>query len=180
MMTLEELLEGAPPKLESKGTYAAVRFDDATKDAVAKYIADNDLPNPISKDKMHCTVLYSRKYCPDYEPLGKIDPPWTGKVTGLKLFVSRGKNRDEEPKRCLVLRFDCDKLKERHEHLMDTLDATYDFPEYIMHITLSYDIGDLDEDTLPDITKAVKTVKIIEEYGEDLNLDWSDTASEDD
>jgi 2'-5' RNA ligase len=52
-------------------------------------------------------------------------------------------------------------------------DATYDFPEYKPHITLSYDIGDLDEKNLPDIGKYVDEIGIDEEYGEDLDLNWA-------
>lgn len=170
-MTLTDLLEKAPPPTE-KGTYAAVRFSAETKDAIAKYIADNDLPNPLGKDKMHCTLLYSRKHCPDYKPAGKIKPAWTGTPTKLEVFESRGKLRDEEPKRCLVLRFECKELVARHELLMEEYDATYDFPEYKPHVTLSYDIGDLDETKLPDVS-TIGELTIDEEYGEDLDLDWA-------
>lgn len=170
-MKVQDLLEQEQPK----GTYAAVKFDKATTDAVAKYIADNNLPNGLNPDKMHCTVLYSRKYCPDYEPLGKIDPPWKGTPTKLEVWESRGKGRDEEPTRCLVMKFECDQLNKRHEELMKEHDATYDFPEYKTHITLSYDIGDMDETELPDIKDTVEEIKIVEEYGEELNLDWAKT-----
>lgn len=173
-MKVQDLLE----KQTAKGTYAAVKFDTDTTDAVVEYIAANKIPNGLKADKMHCTVLYSRKYCPDYEPLGKISPPWTGTPTALEVWESRGKNRDEKPSRCLVMKFTCDKLNDRHQALMEEHDATYDFPDYKTHITLSYDIGDMDETKLPDITTAVKTIKIINEYGEDLDLDWADSTKD--
>lgn len=168
-MKLFEILE----EQSTKGTYAAVRFSDETKAAIAKYIKDNEIPNPTNTEKLHCTVLYSRKYCPDYEPLGDIDPPWIGKPEKLEVWESRGKLRDEEPKRCLVMKFTCDKLVDRHNALMDEHDATYDFPEYKTHITLSYDIGDMDEAELPDITDSISEIVIVKEYGEDLDLDWA-------
>lgn len=169
-MKVQELFEQ-----QSKGTYAAVTFDSSTTDAIAKYIADNDIPNPIATGKMHCTVLYSRKYLPDYEAQGKIDPPWIGHPEKLEVWESKGKLRDEEPKRCLVMKFTCDKLSARHKELMDEHQATYDFPEYKTHITLSYDIGDMDESKLPSIKDAVDQIKIVEEYSEDLDLDWAKT-----
>lgn len=178
-MLVEELLQ-EKTKEETKGTYAAVKFSDDTKEAIAKYIADNDLPNPLAKEKMHCTLLYSRKYCPDYQPLGKIDPPWIGKPTKLEVWESKAKQGGEKGSRCLVMKFNCSQLNERHEELMDEHDATYDFPEYETHVTLSYDIGDLDEEALPDITEAVKTIEIVEEYGEDLDLDWASKHSKKD
>ena len=175
-MKVQELLE----KQESKGTYAAVKFDQSTKDAIAKYIKDNDIPNGTNIDKLHCTVLYSRKHCPDYEPLGEIDPPWTGTPTKLEVWESNGKLRDEPTTRCLVMKFTCQELVDRHGELMEEHGATYDFPEYKTHITLSYDIGDMDETSLPDISKAIKQVKIVQEYGEDLATDWAKTKSTND
>lgn len=158
---------------ESKGTYAAVTFDDETVDKLQQFINDNDIPNGTPASKMHCTLLYSRKFCPDYKPMGKIEPPWTGKPNELEVWESRGKQKDEESTRCLVLTFDCDKMHKRHEQLMDEHNATYDFPEYKTHITLSYDIGDMDEKKLPDVTKTVNKIKIVEEYGNELDLDWA-------
>jgi hypothetical protein len=169
-MTLDELLQ---EKHTPSGTYAAVKFSQDTKDAIEKYIKDNDIPNGLAASKMHCTLLYSRKHCPDYEPLGKIDPPWIGKPTGLDVWESKGEQDGEEGTRCLVMEFKCDKLNERHEQLMDEHQATYDFPEYKTHVTLSYDIGDLDEAELPDIKSVVKKLEIVEEYGEDLDLSWA-------
>ncbi len=168
-MRLSEILE----EQETKGTYAAVKFDPATKAAIEKWVENNEVPNPLDFSKLHCTLLYSRKYCPDYEPQGEIDPPWVGTPTGLEVWESRGKLRDEDPKRCLVMTFDCDKLHDRHKELMDEHEATYDFPSYKTHVTLSYDIGDFDEKTLPNIAEAIKELLIVEEYGEDLDLDWA-------
>ena len=157
------------------GSYAGVRFDKSTKDAIAQYMQENDIPNPIPVDKLHTTLLYSRKFLPDYTPKGKISPVWVGTPTTFDVWESKGKLRDEEPKKCLVLEYDCDKLDDRHEELMEEHGATYDFPTYKTHITLSYDIGDLDIKDLPDITDTLHKIKIVSEYGENLDLDWSKT-----
>ena len=160
---------------DKRGSYAAVTFDSSTNDAIQQYIEDNDIPNPIPTSKLHTTVLYSRKYLPDYEPLGKITPSWKGIPTTLDVWESSGKLRDEPTTRCLVMEYDCDKLKDRHNFLMKEHEATYDFPSYKMHVTLSYDIGDLDIKDLPDIKDSIGNLKIVSEYGDDLDLDWSKT-----
>jgi hypothetical protein len=176
-MKVLELLE---QKQEStKGTYAAVKFDDKTVAALQKYIKDNDIPNGTPAEKMHCTVLYSRKHCPDYKPAGEIDPPWTGTPDKLEVWESNGKLRDKPTTRCLVMKFKCEELNARHKELMDEHDATYDFPEYKTHITLSYDIGDMDEDKLPNIKDAIGEIKVVNEYGEDLDMSWSDKLKKD-
>lgn len=158
---------------EHKGTYAGVRFDDNTKRAISKYIKDNDIPNPVSADKLHTTLLYSRKHLPNYKPLGQLKRALVGHPTEFDVWESKGKLRDEATTRCLVLEFKCPNLVERHKHLMDEHQATYDFPEYKTHITLSYDIGDLDIDDLPDIKKTLDSITIVEEYSEELDLQWA-------
>lgn len=173
MKLIDLLVEKKEP--ETKGTYAAVKFDEATQDAIVKYIEDNDIPNGLSKSKLHTTLLYSRKYCPNYEPAGDIDPAWVGKPTKLEVWESKGKLRDEPTTRCLVLKFNCPEMDERHKELMAEHDATYDFPEYKTHVTLSYDIGVMDESKLPSPTDAIGDLTIVEEYGEDLQLDWAKT-----
>lgn len=177
MMKLYELME---TKSDERGTYSAVKFDKSTVDSLQDYIKENDIPNPIAASKMHTTVLYSRKYCPDYKPQGEISPPWIGTPDGLEVWETKGKLRDEPTKRCLVLKFKCDKLSQRHKDLMKEHDATYDFPDYKPHITLSYDIGDMDEKELPDVSKFLSKIKIVSEYGEDLDLDWADKKAKKD
>jgi hypothetical protein len=49
--------------------------------------------------------------------------------------------------------------------------AEYDFDEYKCHITLSYDIGDFDYKKL-NPKDFVKSIEVVKEYQEDLNLDW--------
>lgn len=172
-MKVVDLLEKKEETADKTGTYAAVHLDKSTTDAIAKYMKENDIPNPLAAEKMHTTVLYSRKHCPDYEPAGKIDPPWIGTPTHFDVWESRGKDESDKPKRCLVLEYDCPQLDARHEELMEEHGATYDFPDYKTHITLSYDIGDMDIKDLPDIKKMLPEIKIVSEYGEDLDLDWA-------
>jgi len=162
---------------ETRGTYAAVKFDKATVDALQDYIHENNIPNGVAPGKMHTTLLYSRKYCPDYTAQGKISPPWIGTPSELDVWPTKGKNRDEPEKRCLVLKYKCTELSDRHKSLMDEHNASYDFPDYLPHITLSYDIGDLDEKELPDVTKFLGEIKIVDEYGEDLDLDWASKST---
>ena len=165
-MKLQDLFEDQNP-----GTYAAIRFSRKTTSQLAKYIKDNDIPNAVNTSKMHCTLLYSRKPCPDYVAQGNLSPAWIGTPVGLDVWESKGD--PEKVARCLVLEFECKELDDRHAELMKEHKATHDFPDYKTHVTLSYDIGDMDESKLPDITKAVDELKIISEYGADLDLNWS-------
>lgn len=143
---------------ENNGTYAGVRFTEESKDYLMSLIEQFEIPNPVEKDDIHCTLLYSKKYLPDYKPQGKI----AESAHPLKLEIF------ENDTNVLVLRLDSDFLQSRHEYLMKEHDAEYSHDEYKPHITLSLDVGDLD------ITKLKFTpeqLEIVEEYSEDLKGD---------
>lgn len=163
---LLSLLEGkSDPK---PGTYAGVKYTDDTLDSICKYMEDNEIANPLSRDKIHTTLLYSKKHCPNYEALGDIDPTWSATPDKLEVW----KSGDDEPVNILVIKLKSPELSDRHKKLMDEHEATYDFPEYIPHITLSYDAGDVDLDKLSPIS-VLGDFKINKEYHENLKTDWS-------
>ncbi len=160
-MRIRDLFEKADAK---NGTYAGVRFSDKTNQAIIEFCKKYKVPNPVAAAKLHTTVLYSRKPLPNYTAAGKYDKPLIGEPTKWSVWDSQDKSK------CLILEYKCSKLKERHKELMDEHEATYDFPEYKTHVTLSYDIGDFELDGLPMLDSDIE---IVEEYSEDLNLDWA-------
>lgn len=143
------------------GSYAGVRFDKRTVNALEKYIKDNNIPNP--NDNWHTTLLYSRKHLPHYKPDEKYKKPMVGTPMALEVWKSQsGKN-------VLVVNYSCPTLYQRHHKLMQQHGATYDFDEYKPHVTLSYDVGDdFDVDGLPEFKRQLK---IVGEYYEDLDAD---------
>lgn len=172
-MKLKELYE----MKQQKGTYVGVKFDKETVDAISKYIKDNNIPNAIKPDEIHTTLLYSRKHCPNYIPGGMYKKPI---IATPKEFTVWETNPDAGTKtKCLIVKLNCPELVDRHNELMDEHDATFDYDKYQPHVTLSYDIGDIDVKDLPDISDTVKEFKIIEEYGETLQLDWAKTKGVD-
>jgi len=164
-MKLEELMETE----KEKGSYAGLRFSDGTKKAIKDYAIENKIPNRLASNKMHTTLLYSRKYLPDYEPAGKLEQPMLGKFDKFEIFHSQP---DEEGKvaNCLVMRYKCEEQTNRFDALMKEHKATFDFDEYKPHVTMSYDIGDMD---IKDLPKFEGEIELVEEYGEDLDLDWA-------
>lgn len=116
--------------------------------------------------------MYSRKYLPDYTPLGEYAIPYYGIPTEFDIWIS---NSDDGPAtNCLVLKYDCQSLIDRHRYLMGKHGASYDYDDYIPHVTLSYNIGDnFDLSKLSDIKKDIPVLVITQEYGQDLNLNWA-------
>lgn len=119
------------------GTYISVKPDKQSKDALRDWAVTNKIPNPLDVKDMHCTVIYSRKGIPEAKHYD-MELPINAKTSGLKIF------KQQNGKNCLVTVVKSKDLSAHHETIMDKYGATYDFDTYIPHITLSYDIGDLD------------------------------------
>lgn len=140
----------------TRGTYAGFRLSEESKDKILKICKKLELVNPIQRDDIHITLLYSRKYLPDYNAPSQM-PEQKIKTSELQLFGD-----------CLVLLIDSEFIMKRHNHLMDIHQATFDYPNYQPHITLGYEVKEL-----PSI-KIQEEFIITEEYKEELNLDWKD------
>lgn len=149
---------------KKQGTYVGVRFTDDTKKAIKKYIEENEIPNSIDVEKLHTTLIFSRKHLPNFTPKGKLNPT----IKGTYKHMSIWKTQNE--KNALVMEYDSKDMKNRHEEIMDEHNATYDFDEYKPHLTLSYDVSDIDIKSYPEYDGPVE---IDFEYTEPLDLDWS-------
>ena len=168
-MKLNEVMEKKNEN-ENKGTYAGVRFDDDTVSRVKAFAVQHEIPNRVPRKSMHSTVLYSRKFLPEYKPAGEYEEPLTGAPTQFNVWESQP-DEDGKKSNCLVLEYDCPRLVDRHKSLMDEHEAEYDYDEYKPHMTLSYDIGDLDVSKFD--PSAVGDLNIVNEYDEELNFDWA-------
>jgi hypothetical protein len=128
--------------LNSSGIYVAARVSKSSQESIEKYILANKIPVPTDNPKearKHCTIVFSRKYAPvEVFPTAS----YTCLSTKLDVFISNGKN-------CLVLKLNCPEISKRHSDIYSQNDLTYDFPTYIPHVTLSYDIGNFDWQKLP-------------------------------
>ena len=161
-MRLNEVMK----KESDKGTYAGVQFDKDTVNRVKTFAVQNEVPNRVQRRKMHTTVLYSRKFLPNYTPAGKYNEPLTGTPKQFNVWESQTDDEDGKKTNCLVLEYDCPGLVDRHKSLMDEHEAEYDYAKYKPHITLSYDIGDLDVSKFD--PSSVGDINIVNEYDEEF------------
>lgn len=148
-MKYSELVES-----KKSGIYVAVNFSDETCDAIAKMQAQLNVPKPLAKSSLHCTIVYSKTDI-EWEAAGKIDEH--ADIVGFEIFKTRSQDTDEN---VLVLLIKSKYLDARHEE-SNELGASYDFPEYKAHITLSYNVGDFKIDNLP---VPDFDIEIVEEY----------------
>lgn len=143
------------------GTYLGARYNQKSKDKIQEVL--KDIPGAISPEKLHSTIIFSRN--PVYIVPHK-DISW--KAVGTKLEVWLDAVTESN---ILVLILDSEDLVNRYDEIMGSTAATYDYEEYIPHITLAYDV--ISEFNLPSFEPMELT--IIEEYVENLDLEWKDT-----
>lgn len=112
----------------SNGTYVAVKFSADTLLRLESLQKSIKLSNPLPLEELHSTVCYSRN--PIY-----VVPKVGNKIIAVHGFVENLKTKNGN---AVILRLDSPYLVERHEQLK-RLGATHDFPDYLPHISLSYD-----------------------------------------
>lgn len=145
--------------------YGAVRFCERTTDSVFSWIDSNNIPNPVNRTDLHCTVLYSETPCPTYVPRGLLLPQWVASPLSLEAWPTRIRLLNGMPTRCLVLLVDSEDINNHHSTLRRLHSTRHDFPTFQPHVTLSYDIGELDISRLGPVS-TIGTMVAVEEYGD--------------
>lgn len=148
---------------EKKPMYVGVRFDGDSVEALTKL--NQGVENKTSPAEFHVTVAYSRKPI-SLSALGNLEPPVSVKAKHYSIFHTQtGEN-------CLVLEVESPDLTARHREIIDSYGASYDFPDYKPHITLSYDCGiGFDIKKLPAIESIPELFAVLE-YAMELDLDY--------
>jgi 2'-5' RNA ligase len=114
--------------------FMGVRPDPNTIRWIRGIIERYKVPNHCPDASFHTTLIYSRK--PTVLPKLQSHKLYKASFNKLEIFNTR------DGKRCLVIRLDSPELQTRHRQLMQDLDASYDFDQFLPHITLSYDVGE--------------------------------------
>jgi hypothetical protein len=116
----------------------------------------------LSEDDMHVTIAFSKS---------PVEWPSSKKTD----FVNDTKNRNiRKFGDAIVLTFPSKILEKRWQEFMD-LGASWDFPSYKSHITISYNDMDIDS-----IEPFFGELKFGPEEFKKIDDDWRDTMTEDD
>lgn len=162
-MNNKNILNFNEEKQDSRGVYVAVKYNQSAGDDLLDFIKKYEIPSVLKTEDFHTTIIYSKKYA-DIQDLEDDlgDSEIIAKPTELHVFETFDK------KRALVIKLDCPYLEERHKYLMGKYELEYDYDKYIPHITLSYDIGEME---IPKDAEFPEFFRIQGEYKEDLNLE---------
>jgi hypothetical protein len=105
-------------------------------DEVIAWAKAQGFAKTLSGDDLHVTIAYSK--APVDWAKAKPRENEVTVVGGPRSIDALGKAKD-----AIVLRFESDRLDERHEQFGD-IGASWDWPEYRPHLTISYEPGDID------------------------------------
>lgn len=121
----------------SPGTYCALYPDARSRDLLAVFASQFEGGTIQPSEKLHCTVLYSRK------PVDIQDSDFELPYEGIGDEVSCFPQQDG--KKCVVLKISSLRIPVLHHTLRRVYGATHDYPTYEPHVTLVYDYeGDVE------------------------------------
>lgn len=172
-MKLSHLFE----KEHKPGTYIAAKFNQKTLDLIESYIKDNNIPNATTISKMHLTLLSSEQHLPKCKNgTVPVSPEIIAYPINLDIFTSPG-TAGQPDNNCLVMKVSSDELTQMHSDLLNDNEAIHKYGEFKPHITLSYNIGDMDIKKLPDIKEAIPEITIDKTFCEPFKEDWARSES---
>lgn len=151
------------------GRYIGMHFTPETQKHLKDIVDNESLPKPTPPEKLHSTIAYSKDNpISDYTVDGKLEEPIECEIDSFDIFPS------QDGTNCLVVKLKAPDLINKH-NITRKLGASYDYDEYIPHVTLSYDAGDISSERLEDLNKKYRGTKIYadEEYDEPLKNNWA-------
>jgi len=163
IMKLKNIIEDLFEEKQA-GTYIGMHLSKSSNDDLSQYLKEKKIPNPVPSDKLHATVLYSRKPCPTIIPKGMMKLGVYATPTNMDIWETK------DDKKALVLELNSPELIRRHKYFIKEHGGTHDYDEYKPHITLSYDVEDFD---ISNIDMYNKKIIFNEEYLEYLDEEWT-------
>lgn len=153
---------------QNKGTYVGVKYNDDSSYRLIDYAKRNKIPNHLNDpEDVHSTLVYSDKYLDGFKPKGDLKDMIPVYPDSLAVWPS-----STGTKNALVLKLKSDDIVSRHNKLHDQYGITWPHADFNPHVTLSYNVGDLDSSKLEDV-RNIGPLMVNREYSEDLDKDWS-------
>lgn len=116
----------------AEGSYASLWPTEKSKHDIWEMVKKFNLPDPVDPEDYHCTVMYSRKAISD-KNYSTTNVNIKAKLLNFRFLVHEDKT--------LVLELESPEISKLFESYKK-LGATWDFPEYIPHISICTKIQD--------------------------------------
>ena len=114
------------------GTYAALVPNALSLNHLVNLQSTFDIPNPVGKDHLHMTLVYSRLPVPGIASLTANFQPIVGTIVELAHLTTQTGNT------CLVAKVSSADAQKLHTLCREKFGASHDYSDYLAHITLSY------------------------------------------
>ena len=145
----------------TKGTYVSVKVKNNLE--LYEWFKNQNI-DVLDKEDLHCTLAYSKK---EFKHV----------LNDSDILVNSSSIHNKlEPlgdEGAIVMKFDSEEMNKRFNQCIKE-GALYDYPQYIPHISISYNGKDIDLDKIkvPDFD-----IILCDETTEELDLDWKDKLS---
>ncbi|MCD6069613.1 MAG: Glittering 9 [Microvirga sp.] len=120
---------GSQPEPIAGPIFAALKVEPTSAEALAAWATENGLTNVVPPSEMHCTTVYSRTPVPTYTADEYASETILPETMSLERLGDDG---------AVVLQFESWYATYRHEEA-ERLGASWGYPTYRPHVTLSYD-----------------------------------------
>lgn len=149
------------------GLYVSVLFHEDTVAALWEMAQAMHVPNPLSPDNYHSTLIYSPDASdPSFVPLGVLEEPIV--AVPSKFIVMR----QQDGLLCLALEYTCQRIFDRHLEIVEGYNVIHPYESYVLHVTLSYNCGAAYAYNHRNPLDYVDRLLIVEECAEPLVRDW--------
>jgi len=138
------------------GIYVALYLSEESADKLYNFMESLDIPNIITKDQYHSTLVYSTEHFDEVENID-MDLPIETMIKGFKIL---GEDM-------LVIELESDEMHEYFEKTRE-LGASWDYDEFIPHISVAKDFHGEIPSEVPDFPIVMENIKI-----EELNQEYS-------
>jgi len=138
------------------GTFIALSVDRSSSDKIMNFCEDYDIENPVPKEELHCTLIYTTDFMKGFVSEGVLEDPYM--INGFELEVWKGSDGNN----VLVAKFEDEAVSARHDAIVrEWPDLQQSYDQFIPHITISYD-------SLPE--KDLKLQRLTYQFNE--YVDW--------
>lgn len=130
----------------NNGTYVCAKLKYEHAKSIHDFCVQHSISNHLRADELHTTLIYSA-VSTAVGPVVNADPYYTAEVDRLELWNVKDCN-------FLIMILKSDDLIDRHYTMREQHGFTHDYPDYVPHISLSYDVPhDIEIDMLNTIVR---------------------------
>lgn len=127
------------------GTYSSVKPTKHTQAMLSAWMAENNIPNPIPGDKLHCTIVSSKEEFGGYDPRQEITvvkPEWDNPDIYGYSHIGYWFQRLGKDNKTIALCFDSPELRQQQWCAFDAGAEWNTLPNgnlFPLHVSLTYD-----------------------------------------